>query len=91
MFDSTTSAGGSRDSFHDLEARAQQLSPAELESELAELDARIEHEAWIERANSDELSEVEREDLAFLFRQRNALATVRARRRVAAWDDAGGH
>ena len=87
--ESPTSVRAHRASFLELERRAAQLSPAELESELAELDDRMEQEAWIERANLDELTEAEREELAFLLRQRNALASVRAHRRVAALDHDG--
>jgi hypothetical protein len=70
--------------FQELRAQAENMSVVELEQELAQLDARIENEDWINRANSDDLSPAERQDFALLLRQKNAVAVVLALRQVEA-------
>jgi hypothetical protein len=58
----------------------------EIAAGVVEVDERIETGRWIERANSDELSADEREELENLLSRRDALNLVRAERLLAALD-----
>lgn len=63
-------------------------SEAELASAVADVDAELRGREWIERANSEPLSEAERQELAELLTRRDALNVLRAERLLAKLDSA---